>query len=144
MSDVASGTERYLADFRAFAHNGAAVAPAWLKEIRESAIARFAELGFPTTKQEEWRFTSVAAIAETRFTHPASPIPQLGPRAIEPFLIGGGPRVVIVDGHYAAELSTASTDSHFAATCSANPPVEVKQSSALPRPGLSSCSNECR
>ena len=32
-----------------------------------------------------------------------------------------------------AELSTASTDSHDDAMCSANPPVEVKQSSALPR-----------
>ena len=32
-----------------------------------------------------------------------------------------------------AELSTASTDSHLDARCSANPPLEVKQSSALPR-----------
>ncbi len=136
MSDVASGTERYLADFRAFAHNGAAVAPAWLKEIRESAIARFAELGFPTTKQEEWRFTSVAAIAETRFTHPASPIPQLGPRAIEPFLIGGGPRVVIVDGHYAAELSTASSTPKGVRASSLAAALQTDGDSALARSHL--------
>src|SRR2546426_229048 len=53
-------TEHYVRDFQAFASNGAAGAPAWLREIREGAIARFAELGFPTMKQEAWRFTSVA------------------------------------------------------------------------------------
>lgn len=98
----------YVADFRAFAGNGAGHAPAWLKEIREGAIARFAELGFPTTKQEEWRFTSVAPIAETRFTHPASRIAHPAAHEIEPFLIGSGPRVVFVDGHHAPELSTAA------------------------------------
>ena len=30
--------------------------------------ARFAELGFPTTRDEDWRFTSVALIAELEFT----------------------------------------------------------------------------
>src|SRR5919204_472535 len=62
-----SVADRYVADFEAFAGNGAAGAPTWLKQIREGAIVRFAELGFPTTRQEEWRFTSVAAIADRRF-----------------------------------------------------------------------------
>ena len=42
-------------------------------ELRETGMDRFATLGFPTTKQEEWRLTSVAAIAETRFTLPHAP-----------------------------------------------------------------------
>jgi len=98
----------YVTDYKAFAGNGAGHAPGWLKEIREGAIARFAELGFPTTKQEEWRFTSVASIAETRFTHPASRSSHPDLREIERFLIGTGPRVVFVDGHHAPELSTAA------------------------------------
>src|SRR3989475_5371740 len=68
MTQLADTSERYVAAFKAFARNGAAGAPAWLKEMREAAITRFAQLGFPTTKQEEWRFTSVAPIAETTFT----------------------------------------------------------------------------
>ncbi len=71
MTEVAGRTERYVADFEAFARNGASGAPEWLRELRRGAIARFAELGFPTTKQEEWRFTSVAPIAEQRFSTPA-------------------------------------------------------------------------
>jgi Fe-S cluster assembly protein SufD len=64
-----SVAERYLAQYRAFSGNGAAIAPAWLQQIREAAIARFTAVGFPTTKQEEWRFTSVQSIAETVFVH---------------------------------------------------------------------------
>ncbi len=104
MTDV---KERYVADFEAFAGNGAAGAPAWLKEIRRGAIARFAELGFPTMKQEEWRFTSVAPIAERPFTLPhatAARVPSSV--SLDALALGAGPRVVLVDGHYAPELST--------------------------------------
>ena len=34
-------------------------APAWVKERREAAAKRFAEVGFPNTRQEDWRFTKV-------------------------------------------------------------------------------------
>jgi Fe-S cluster assembly protein SufD len=39
----------------------------WLQELRERAFARFSELGFPTTRDEEWRFTNVAPIARAAF-----------------------------------------------------------------------------
>ena len=39
----------------------------WLAERRRTAIERFAELGFPTTRDETWRFTPVTAIARTPF-----------------------------------------------------------------------------
>jgi Fe-S cluster assembly protein SufD len=39
-----------------------------LRSLRERAIARFAEVGFPTTHLEQWRFTSVQPIADTPFT----------------------------------------------------------------------------
>jgi Fe-S cluster assembly protein SufD len=38
-----------------------------IDRIREEARQRFAELGFPTTHDEDWRFTSVAPIARTTF-----------------------------------------------------------------------------
>jgi Fe-S cluster assembly protein SufD len=54
--------------YRAFAANGASGAPEWLRSLRERAIARFAEVGFPSTRLEQWRFTNVQPIAETPFT----------------------------------------------------------------------------
>ncbi len=106
MTEVADRTARYVADFDAFARNGASGAPAWLRELREGAIARFSELGFPTTKQEEWRFTSVAPIADARFTlahAPRSPLPVHAD--VERLCVGGGPRVVFVDGRHVPALS---------------------------------------
>jgi Fe-S cluster assembly protein SufD len=43
-----------------------AAAP-WIQALRAAAFARFAELGFPTTHDEEWRFTNVAPIARAKF-----------------------------------------------------------------------------
>ncbi len=115
MTDVPDRTAPYVADFEAFARNGASGAPDWLKELREGAIGRFAELGFPTMKQEEWRFTSVAPIADQRFilAHaPGSPGPSgtpvglPAPSDIERLCLGAGPRVVFVDGRHAPTLST--------------------------------------
>ena len=39
----------------------------WLQELRDAGFQRFAELGFPTTHDEEWRFTNVAPIARATF-----------------------------------------------------------------------------
>lgn len=39
----------------------------WLRELRDRAFAKFTELGFPTTHNEEWRFTNVAPIARAKF-----------------------------------------------------------------------------
>ena len=42
-------------------------APAWLPKLRHAAIESFAELGFPTTHDEEWIYTNVSALASTPF-----------------------------------------------------------------------------
>jgi Fe-S cluster assembly protein SufD len=55
----------YLADFAR-----QAAGPAWLDTLRKQAISRFELLGFPTTKNEDWHFTSVAPIAEQSFSAP--------------------------------------------------------------------------
>ncbi len=40
---------------------------AWLKMLRENAIDRFEQTGFPTVKQEEWKYTNVAAFVASEF-----------------------------------------------------------------------------
>jgi Fe-S cluster assembly protein SufD len=58
MTAVAEQTANWL---EAFTKQPAAPAP-WIQKLRAEAFARFAEQGFPTTHQEEWRFTNVAPI----------------------------------------------------------------------------------
>jgi Fe-S cluster assembly protein SufD len=80
---------------------------AWLADAREQAIHRFRELGLPTTRDEEWRFTSVAAIAEGRFVVPSNGGSGLQPSDLARFE-WEGPRsatLVFVNGKYVAAAS---------------------------------------
>jgi Fe-S cluster assembly protein SufD len=103
--------EQLVGSYRAWASNGASRAPTWLKDLREGGIARFHDLGFPNMKQEAWRHTSVAPIAEGSFelAKPPARIPQLDD--IRPFLLfETGYRLVFVDGFFQPSLSTPFFD----------------------------------
>ena len=65
MTAVAEQTGAWLETF-----TSQAPADPWLQQLREAAFRRFTELGFPTTHDEDWRFTNVAPIARTRFEPP--------------------------------------------------------------------------
>ena len=67
MSAVAEQTGQWLAEF-----TKQDVGAPWLQQLRDAGFARFAELGFPTTHDEEWRFTNVAPIARAQFQHAVS------------------------------------------------------------------------
>jgi Fe-S cluster assembly protein SufD len=60
-------TMPYTDQFEAYAANGGGEGPAWLPALRRRAFERFATLGFPTTRDEDWHFTSVTPIAERTF-----------------------------------------------------------------------------
>lgn len=62
MTAVAEQTGAWLAEFSKLEP-----AAPWLRNLRARAFARFAELGFPTRHDEEWRFTNVTPIARTTF-----------------------------------------------------------------------------
>jgi len=72
MTTMTKPQDHYLKSFERFekhgTRNGAAKAtPSWLASKRREAIARFAKLGFPTLRDEDWRFTNLAPIVETPF-----------------------------------------------------------------------------
>ena len=60
--------QHFIEQYRKFEANGASGSPGWLRSLRERAIARFDEVGFPSTRLEQWRFTNVQPIADTPFT----------------------------------------------------------------------------
>jgi len=66
MTAVSEQTGAWLAEFTKLP-----AAEGWLRELRDRAFARFAEVGFPTTHDEEWRFTNVAPIARSSFRTPS-------------------------------------------------------------------------
>src|SRR4030095_4419056 len=42
-------------------------APAWVELVRETAMERFAQLGFPQVTDEEWKYTNLAALSKSAF-----------------------------------------------------------------------------
>ncbi len=100
---VAEDTELYRADFEAFAAGRTAADPSWLRRQREHAMERFQERGFPTTAEEDWRFTNVAPIARTAFQRAAGA--NLG--QVRGEAAANGPQIVFLDGRYSPELSSA-------------------------------------
>jgi Fe-S cluster assembly protein SufD len=81
----------------------AASQPSWVIQARESAIRQFESLGFPTTKLEQWRFTSVAPIAEKTFQLASDGVAPA--RSGLPASLTGGPKAVCVNGRFVPELS---------------------------------------
>src|SRR5579862_184246 len=67
MNTVKEQEGTYLASFGRLESSLNSGAPEWLPKLRHAAIESFAELGFPTTHDEEWIYTSVSAIATTAF-----------------------------------------------------------------------------
>ncbi len=95
----------YVTDFERFTALRAADDPSWLRLLREEAFARFAALGFPTTRQEEWRFTNVSPIAERAFPLADPPAAVVDDGRAEPFRVAGCAEIVFVNGRFAPGLS---------------------------------------
>ncbi len=68
MTQVMEPTNQYLSDFERLEKQPAVPA---LQRLRKAAIARFAELGFPGPRDEEWRFTPLAPLIQTPFRLPS-------------------------------------------------------------------------
>jgi Fe-S cluster assembly protein SufD len=98
-------TDVYVRQFETLAGNGGGAGPAWLPGVRRAAIDRFTSVGFPTSRDEEWRFTPLAPIVRAEFA-PARPA-ALTRVSLQPFLFGHPewPQLVFVNGTFTPELS---------------------------------------
>ncbi len=84
--------------------------PAWLVSLREQAFAAYSAKGLPTTRDEEWRFTSLQPIARTpfvaatRFDAHETDLQAAGLVELP------GARLVFVNGRFHAGLSRPAAD----------------------------------
>jgi Fe-S cluster assembly protein SufD len=98
--------ESYLESFSGFEKLAAGNELPWLRKLRQDAFARFCEVGFPTTHDEDWRFTNVSAIAQTAFRLTCNRRVRLSQQELEPYRRAGvACQLVFVNGHFARELS---------------------------------------
>jgi Fe-S cluster assembly protein SufD len=78
--------------------------PRWLEDLRTRGASRFAALGIPTVRDEDWRFTNVSALNSIEFAT-AGPISGAAER-LNGFAYTDAPvRLVIVNGRFDTTLS---------------------------------------
>jgi Fe-S cluster assembly protein SufD len=106
MAVALDAKQTYVAEFASA--EGERQGPAWLRDLRRSAIARFEALGFPTQKHEDWKYTNLGPLVRVPFKPAilARPDGVLAEK-LEPFTFGvlKTTQLVFVNGRYAPRLS---------------------------------------
>lgn len=96
----------YQRDFESLERHASADGQAWLRPLRQEAMQRFLQLGWPTLKDEEWRFTSIKPIAATPLVLAENGAAEISAQTLAPWSF---PEVevqlVFIDGHHRPELS---------------------------------------
>ncbi len=79
----------------------------FLRRLRSAGIARFDQLGFPGSRDEEWRFTPLASLYQQTFAPTASRQNADLTAAEHPILLPEAISVVCIDGFMAPSTSPA-------------------------------------
>src|SRR5215468_3008684 len=92
--------------------------PAWIAHLREKAGAAFESLDFPTTRDEEWKYTNVAPILKVPYRESFDPemngLKRPSARDVEPFTFAESrdSLLVFVNGAFSRELSNLAAVSN--------------------------------
>ncbi|OGB21061.1 MAG: Fe-S cluster assembly protein SufD [Burkholderiales bacterium RIFCSPLOWO2_02_FULL_57_36] len=102
-------TEHVLADFARIAIELPGADVPWLARVRNAALERFAQEGYPTVRHEEWKYTSVATLEKRAFTAIIGNEPEDSAAAVLfdslALDIQSGHLLVFVNGRHAPALS---------------------------------------
>jgi len=100
---------RYPAEYESIAPSLPGQNLPWLQQLRRDALQVFSAKGFPSPREEEWRYTNVSGIEKKLFSVPAN---QAASDVIVDWLkayqLPDAWSVVLVNGRFSAELSTLS------------------------------------
>ena len=77
----------------------------WLAQVREEALTAFLDNGFPSLRDEDWKYTSVAPIEKTRFNLTPAATETIDAGDIAALALPGARVLAFVDGRLAPELT---------------------------------------
>jgi Fe-S cluster assembly protein SufD len=98
----------YIDSFRKFEDRLNGQSSSEVHRLRKQALKSFQDLGYPTTKHEEWKYTNVSPLIDQNFELSQPYLPgSLSKENIKQFQFPGleDRTLVFVNGHYASELS---------------------------------------
>lgn len=108
--------ETWRDQFAVFRRERTEADPAWLGHLRQEAFDLFDAQGFPTTRQEEWRYTNLAALERVDLESGSGPAAdsisnaEVETAARRAFADKTSTRLVFVDGHYREALSSPGSN----------------------------------
>lgn len=102
VTELVKSENSYQAAFRSVRESSPTVA--WLELVRSSAMDRFEQLGFPTVREEDWKYTNLATLAKEEFVPVTSGSSEA--REIEAYPETAEAHLVVVDGFLREDLST--------------------------------------
>lgn len=111
MLHLAREKEHYFSADRLFTKSRDGKDPQWLIKLREKAGEHYLRIDFPTTHDEEWKYTNIAPILKVPYRQSfGSDIEGVSPGPIIPFEFeeSKGSQLVFVNGLFARELSNLS------------------------------------
>lgn len=96
----------YIDNFDKFENSLNGGASTEIHKIRKDAISNFSKLEFPTTRNEEWKYTSIAPLLRHTFT-PAENKPLINKEQVQKYLFDKLEHslLVFVNGFFSIELS---------------------------------------
>jgi Fe-S cluster assembly protein SufD len=102
VTELVKSENSYQAAFRSVRESSPTVA--WLELVRSSAMDRFEQLGFPSVREEDWKYTNLSALAKEEFV----PVTSGSSEAleIEAYPETAEAHLVVVDGFLREDLST--------------------------------------
>jgi len=112
--------------------NGAKKSP--YHEKRQQALSAFKKLGFPTPKDEEWKYTSLARLTKNSFRLPlATQETEISEESLHPFWVTGMDchKLVFVNGRFSSSLSSYKEESGVSISPISSFLPEIDQSNDL-------------
>jgi Fe-S cluster assembly protein SufD len=106
MQLIDQNSKWYQSKFEAFEQSLNGAKSTSVHAIRREAMHRFIDLGFPTTRQEEWRFLNISPIIKNSF-YPILHYELNGvtKNDIQPYTLDDALQLVFIDGMFSPELS---------------------------------------
>ena len=109
MASAVKERSSFAASFLEVVEKSRAAEPEWATRLRQDSFELFEALGFPSTDQEDWKYTNVAPIARGNFRVASDDESvSFGPGAAERFVYDETKRsrLVFVNGFFVRELSS--------------------------------------
>ena len=107
MNTAVESTSRYAAEYESISSSLPGQHLPWLTKLRANALSEFATQGFPSPREEEWKYTNVSAIEKKLFTPVLdSEASELDANWFKTFQLEDAWTVVLVNGRYSSELSS--------------------------------------